>query len=758
MHTVEIKERVGEPENGLMLGNGDLAVSIYQTEDLLIWRFGKNDVWDRRLDLSDCPEAAHIEELARGIRDEKWVSYGYVNADASALGTVSDPQRMEELCNGWPAYARRPYPCPKPVGEFALHLPVDQRGLKMRQKLSIEKGVVDVRLRWQSGAGIDLHCFVPPTPNTLVVRWKLVNWTDETGTDGRPPVWFTLYRWPDPTIAEFATKMNIRAKYPHNYAACVDAGKSTPLPAPTVKEICGRLSVEQTFYPDLEYEDGFRYAMTPFAGDLNVEECDTFGSGWSALHLLPADAELMEGEAAVVVPASSDKGGVEGELKRVLKAVGDDFGGAAQKWANANHRSARAFWGRSSLEMNDRLMENMWYEQLHLRRCSYRADIIAPGLAMPSTIYDYSLWHGDIHTNYNYQEPFWGALYRNIAGGSLSDVTETAQVGDMRWSTGCAFSDYDRDGDLDLYVANYVDYSLEDSEQTFMPYISMESVESLGPELRKVKAYPHPDSFDGVDDVLYRNDANGRFQNVTRAANLYNAAGKGLGVVWGDCDNDGDPDLYVANDNTPNFLYINDGDGAFVDNALVAGTGYGEDGRTEAGMGVDLGDYNNDQLLDIWVTNFQGEPNALYENEGNGFFTNVSFRAAVGAPSLRLLGWGGGFLDVDRDGYWDLFNTNGHVLDNIELIDNLSSYPQPCLLLRNAGPQAGSTYSFEDISEQSGPEIVVPRIGRGVAFGDYDNDGAVGHPCRLDQQPLDPLTQRNRHRPQLADNQAGWQR
>ena len=415
MHAVEIKERVGEPENGLMLGNGDLAVSIYQTEDLLIWRFGKNDVWDRRLDLSDCPEPAHIEELARGIRDEKWVTHGYVNADASALGTVSNPQRMEELCNGWPAYARRPYPCPKPVGELALHLPVDQRGLKMRQKLSIEKGVVDIRLRWQSGAGIDLHCFVPPAPNALVVRWKLVNWTDETGTDGRPPVWFTLYRWPDPTIAEFATKLNMRAMYPYNFPACVKAGKSTPLPAPTVEEICGRLAVEQTFYPDLEYECGFRYAMVPFAAGLAPGLCDTFGSGWAALHLLPDDGELMEGEAAVVVPTSTDTRGVEGELNRVLKVVGDDFGRATRKWANTNRRSARAFWSRSSLAVDDRLMENMWYEQLHLRRCSYRADVIAPGLAMPSTIHDYSLWHGDIHTNYNYQEPFWGDYTANHA-------------------------------------------------------------------------------------------------------------------------------------------------------------------------------------------------------------------------------------------------------------------------------------------------------------------------------------------------------
>ncbi len=415
MHRLEIKEPVSEPENGLMLGNGDLAVSIYQSEDLLIWRFGKNDVWDRRLDLSDCPEPAHIEEIARGIRDEKWITHNYVDANASALGEVRDPQRMQELCSGWPGYARRPYPCPKPVGELALHLPVDQRGLKMRQKLSIEKGVVDIRLRWQSGAGIDLHCFVPPKPNALVVRWNAVNWTDETGTDAQPPIWFTLYRWPDPTISEFATRMSMRFRYPYNFPACVEAGKSTTLPAPTIEEISGRLAVQQTFHPDLEYVDGFRYAMVPFATGLEPQKCPTYGSGWAAIHLLPSQDEVLEGETAVVIPASSDRGGIEGELKRVLKVVNEDLPRATRKWANANRRSARQFWGMSSLHMDDPLMENMWYEQLHLRRCSYRADIIAPGLAMPSTITDYSLWHGDIHTNYNYQEPFWGDYTANHA-------------------------------------------------------------------------------------------------------------------------------------------------------------------------------------------------------------------------------------------------------------------------------------------------------------------------------------------------------
>lgn len=314
-------------------------------------------------------------------------------------------------------------------------------------------------------------------------------------------------------------------------------------------------------------------------------------------------------------------------------------------------------------------------------------------------------------------------FYHNKGDGTFRDVTQKTGTGDPRWSTGCAFADYDLDGDLDLYAANYVEFSLADPGENLRPYVALSEEALKGIPAQKVKTYPHPDNYEGVADVLYRNDGEGKFADVTRAAGVFDPTGKGLGVVWGDYDNDGDPDIYVANDQTPNFLYRNDGRGKFTDVALIAGVAYSEDGRTQAGMGVDLGDYDNDGLLDIWVTNFQGEPNTLSRNEGNGFFSDVSFASGTGRASLPYVGWGTGFFDFDHDGLKDIFVANGHVLDNVELFDKLSRYPQPGLLFRNNGPGADGAFKFADITRASGGPLAVERVGRGVALGDCDNDG-----------------------------------
>ncbi len=196
MHTIEIDHLILEPEEGLMLGNGDLSVSIYQKSDQIIWRFGKNDVWDRRLDLSECPKPAHIDEIAHGIRDEGWVNYSYITGRGKATRGTDNPERMKELCDGYPAYAKRPYPCPKPVGELAMNLPIDQCGLRISQKALIEQGKVEIECQWDSGVIVRVQCFVPPSPNVLVVNWSMENWNDETKTGHQVPVWFSLYRWP----------------------------------------------------------------------------------------------------------------------------------------------------------------------------------------------------------------------------------------------------------------------------------------------------------------------------------------------------------------------------------------------------------------------------------------------------------------------------------------------------------------------------------------------------------------------------------
>ena len=303
------------------------------------------------------------------------------------------------------------------------------------------------------------------------------------------------------------------------------------------------------------------------------------------------------------------------------------------------------------------------------------------------------------------------ALFRNDAG-RFAEIGWQTGVADARWGTSCAFADYDRDGDLDLYVANYVAYDPAAVRADQVPY--MAGYESYGGQAPV--GYPHPDNFQGQADLLYRNDGVGGFVDVSAEAGIADVSGKGLGVVFGDYDRDGWPDIYVANDAVRNFLYHNSHDGTFAERAGLAGVAYGQDGQMEAGMGVDWGDYNGDGVLDLTVTNFQAEPNALYRGEGS-FFSVATFAAGVGLPSLPFLGFGTQFFDPDLDGDLDLFAANGHVLDNVRDIDQSTSYGQRNLLFRNDGGR------FAETSAAAGPGFSLERVSRGSAIGDYDNDG-----------------------------------
>ena len=228
-------------------------------------------------------------------------------------------------------------------------------------------------------------------------------------------------------------------------------------------------------------------------------------------------------------------------------------------------------------------------------------------------------------------------LLRGRGDGTFADHTARAGVGDSLWGTGCAFLDYDNDGLLDLYVANYVEYSLDAEGQDRTPYFVAAPGQEPAADLR---AYPSPENFPGSPDVLYRNADDGTFADVTAAAGVHNPAGKGMGIAASDYDGDGDMDVFVANDQTANFLYQNNGDGTFTDMALLAGVGYSGDGRPEASMGADFGDYDNDGLLDLVVPNFHREPTSLYRNEGGRTVLlgvdAVGHRPAV--PRLRRLG------------------------------------------------------------------------------------------------------------------------
>jgi hypothetical protein len=411
-HVLELRERVLCPDDGLLLGNGDLSVSVYQTVDRIIWRFGKGDVWDRRLDLSDDPKPAHIDEIAHGIRVEGWKCPPYGDSPAVALRGAKDPKRMKELCQGAPpSYNHRPYPCPKPVGELAMQLPADQMGLQIRQRLLVEEGVLLITCSWPSGVVIEIECFVPPAPNVLVVHWTVANWTPVTRTGNwQPPVWFSLYRWADPTIQAFAARFF--GDYRHGAFRTLCDPKATPLPAPTARKDDTQWVIEQRFPPDPLFKDGFVYFMAPFASGVSVEPVDMGSTGEARLHLMPGPA-MTEGWLAVAVPTASDSGGAGAELQRLRGALSSKSVEVMKEWSDDTRRSARTFWSRSSIRIADPLLENLWYHTLHARRCAYRAGTTPPGLFLPSTVQDYSHWHGDYHTNYNFQEPFWGDYTAN---------------------------------------------------------------------------------------------------------------------------------------------------------------------------------------------------------------------------------------------------------------------------------------------------------------------------------------------------------
>ena len=336
------------------------------------------------------------------------------------------------------------------------------------------------------------------------------------------------------------------------------------------------------------------------------------------------------------------------------------------------------------------------------------AGVAHPGVGMGVAAADYDS-DGDLDLYLTNFGP--NALFRND-DEHFAEIGRQTGVADARWGTSSAFADYDRDGDLDLYVANYVAYDPAAARDGQVPY--MTGYESYGDQAPI--GYPHPDNFQGQPDLLYRNDGAGHLVDVSAGAGIADASGKGLGVVFGDYDSDGWPDIYVANDAVRNFLYHNNRDGTFAERAGLAGVAYGQDGQMEAGMGVDWGDYNGDGVLDLTVTNFQAEPNALYRGEGS-FFSVATFAAGIGLPSLPFLGFGTQFFDPDLDGDLDLFAANGHVLDNVCDIDQSTSYGQHNLLFRNDRGR------FAEISAAAGPGFSLERVSRGSATGDYDGDG-----------------------------------
>ncbi|HET6201253.1 MAG TPA: CRTAC1 family protein [Planctomycetota bacterium] len=299
-------------------------------------------------------------------------------------------------------------------------------------------------------------------------------------------------------------------------------------------------------------------------------------------------------------------------------------------------------------------------------------------------------------------------LFRNDGCGRFAECGHAAGVDDPRWGTSAVFFDADLDGDLDLYVANYLDFDLAHPK---------------GPGgTCQWKGHPvmcGPQGLPPCAGAFFRNEGDGRFVEASAQAGLRApASGYGLGVVAFDAEGDGDPDLYVANDSTPNFLFLNRGDGRFAEGGFLAGVALSSQGREQAGMGIGVGDADGNGLEDLLVTNFSGEPNAFYRNLGGGLFSDDAFPSGLGGPSVPLLGWGTALLDLDLDGDLDAITANGHVYPQAELPGSDSTYAQPLQVFENDGRGR-----FREVGAACGPDVVAPALRRAVAFGDYDEDG-----------------------------------
>jgi hypothetical protein len=295
-------------------------------------------------------------------------------------------------------------------------------------------------------------------------------------------------------------------------------------------------------------------------------------------------------------------------------------------------------------------------------------------------------------------------LFRNLGGGKFADVTGKASVGDPGFSTSAVWFDYDNDGKLDLFVGNYVEWSVETDQ-----FCTLDG---------KNKSYCTPQSYKGQSATLYHNRGNGTFENVTQRAGLNDPAGKTLGAALLDFDNDGWLDLFVANDTEPNKLYRNNHNGTFTDAAIMAGVAFSEAGTARAGMGVDAADYDGSGQQSVVIGNFTNESMALYRNDGSGLFTDEASISGIGKLSAQSLTFACFFFDYDLDGMLDIFAVNGHVSDDISVVQPNVKYAQPPHLFQNKGKR-----KFAEVTANVGRSLRRAIVGRGAAYGDYDNDG-----------------------------------
>lgn len=357
--------------------------------------------------------------------------------------------------------------------------------------------------------------------------------------------------------------------------------------------------------------------------------------------------------------------------------------------------------------------------QWHFTDVTESARVGDTGYGLGVTVGDYDN-DGDADLYLNNYGP--NVLYRNEGGGRFADVTQSAGVANgYQVGAGTCFLDMDGDGDLDLYVSNYLTFHYD---------------QHVAQASKGFPVYANPRFYPPLPDTLYRNNGDGTFTDVSQSSGIAAHAGWGMGIVCADYDNDRDTDIFIGNDVAENFLFENDGSGRFEEVGLVSGTAYDLHGDEQGSMGVDCGDFDNDGLLDFYVTSYQKQLASLYRNRGEGRFEDVTLKTGAGAGTLPNVTWGNGFVDFDNDGFRDIFVACGHLQDNVEKYDGTTTYFERNLLLANTG-----TGRFVDVTQASGPGMQGVLSSRGAAFADMDNDGDV-----------DVVIQNSRREPTLLCN------